>query len=224
MLLTRDDNRALVAVVEAAGATALEHPLVAFEPTHGSHPTPEPGDCVLYTSAQAVRFAPPQAWPGVTVGAVGPGTAARLAESGRSADLVAPMALGTALVDALRPRLGHTRVWLPQAAEVPGDVEQALRRAGAEVHPCPVYRNICPATAAGLAALLPLDLAVLASGSAARRFAALGGAAPAVVIGPSTARACRDAGLQVLAVADPHTEAGLCAALALVLASRSGGG
>ena len=49
------------------------------------------------------------------------------------------------------------------------------------------------------------DLAVLASGSAARVFAQLGLTIPAVVMGPQTAAAAREAGVEVIAEAPAQT-------------------
>ena len=57
------------------------------------------------------------------------------------------------------------------------------------------------------------DLVVLASGSAARPFADLGAADPAVTIGPQTTRAARKCGLEVIAEAQTHDLDGLVAAV-----------
>jgi len=52
-----------------------------------------------------------------------------------------------------------------------------------------------------------------ASASAARAFAATGARIPVVAIGPQTARAARESGLEVLAEAVTHDLDGLLAAL-----------
>ena len=57
------------------------------------------------------------------------------------------------------------------------------------------------------------DLVVLASGSAARSFAALGADVPAVSIGPQTTRVAERAGLRVVAEAETHDLDGLVAAV-----------
>ena len=63
------------------------------------------------------------------------------------------------------------------------------------------------------------DVVVLASGSAARSFAALGADVPAVTIGPQTTKAAQAAGLRVAAEAETHDLDGLVGAVRR-LASR----
>jgi uroporphyrinogen-III synthase len=63
------------------------------------------------------------------------------------------------------------------------------------------------------------DVVVLASGSAARAYAAIGGRAPAVTIGPGTTRIARSAGLEVAAESATHDLAGLVAAVRDVMDS-----
>jgi uroporphyrinogen-III synthase len=57
------------------------------------------------------------------------------------------------------------------------------------------------------------DIVVLASGSAARAYAGIGGVAPAVTIGPETSRVARSAGLTLAAEARTHDLDGLVAAV-----------
>jgi uroporphyrinogen-III synthase len=57
------------------------------------------------------------------------------------------------------------------------------------------------------------DVVVLASGSAARAYAAVGGRAPAVSIGPQTTRVAESVGLVVAAEAASHDLDGLVAAV-----------
>ena len=65
------------------------------------------------------------------------------------------------------------------------------------------------------------DVVVLASGSAARAYAGVGGAAPAVSIGPETSRIARSVGLEVAAEAATHDLAGLVAAVRDVMDSAA---
>jgi uroporphyrinogen III methyltransferase/synthase len=57
------------------------------------------------------------------------------------------------------------------------------------------------------------DLVVLASASAARAWARLGVAVPAVSIGPQTSAAAREVGVEIVAEAETHDVAGLLAAI-----------
>jgi uroporphyrinogen-III synthase len=57
------------------------------------------------------------------------------------------------------------------------------------------------------------DYVLLASGSAARAYAAIGGRLPVVSIGSETSRTAREAGLTVAAEAETHDVDGLVAAV-----------
>jgi len=72
----------------------------------------------------------------------------------------------------------------------------------------PLYRTrlLAPRPATG-------DVVVLASGSAARAYAAVGGDVPAVTIGPQTSRVAETVGLVVAAEAETHDLDGLVAAV-----------
>jgi uroporphyrinogen-III synthase len=59
------------------------------------------------------------------------------------------------------------------------------------------------------------DLVLLASGSAARSFAALGAEVPAATIGPQTTRVAVELGLRVVAEAPTHDLDGLVTAVRL---------
>ena len=65
------------------------------------------------------------------------------------------------------------------------------------------------------------DVVVLASGSAARAYAAVGGDVPAVTIGPETSQVARGAGLTVAGEAATHDLDGLVAAVANLMDSRA---
>jgi uroporphyrinogen-III synthase len=72
----------------------------------------------------------------------------------------------------------------------------------------PLYRTrlLAPVPPAG-------DVVVLASGSAARAYAGVGGTAPAVTIGPETSRVARAVGLDVAGEARTHDLDGLVGAV-----------
>jgi uroporphyrinogen-III synthase len=65
------------------------------------------------------------------------------------------------------------------------------------------------------------DVVVLASGSAARADAGIGGSAPVVSIGPETSRVARSVGLEVVAEARTHDLAGLVSAVRDVMDSAT---
>ena len=64
------------------------------------------------------------------------------------------------------------------------------------------------------------DVVVLASGSAARAYSFIGGAAPAISIGPETTRVAGSLGISVVGEATTHDLDGLVAAVAEYAASR----
>ena len=64
------------------------------------------------------------------------------------------------------------------------------------------------------------DVVVLASGSAARAYSFIGGAAPAVSIGPETTRVAGSVGIEVVVEAKTHDLDGLVAAVAEYAGSR----
>jgi uroporphyrinogen-III synthase len=120
------------------------------------------------------------------VAAIGPATASAWGE----VDLVAPVATQEGLLDALPRPAGRV---LFAAAE--GARRLLVDQLDADF--VPLYRT---------QALRPAnpprgDLAVLASPSAARAFAALGLDTPVVTIGPQTSAAARELGLAVAAEA-----------------------
>jgi uroporphyrinogen-III synthase len=220
VLLTRarGRNRAL--------ADALSHldcvvvPLIGFEPV--PHTLPGHVDRVVVTSATVFRVA---SLPQAPLAVVGPATLHAARAHGFEPDVVAPKALGASLVDALGDVDGQ-RVLYPRAETVPPGFEAALTQRGAQLISVPVYRTMCPPDAQrDLAHALPADWVVFCSGSAARHWVACEGPAlPAVCIGPSTAAVCRDLGLPIAAVADPHTTAGVVQAVAQLTDTTPGSG
>jgi uroporphyrinogen-III synthase len=99
-------------------------------------------------------------------------------------------------------------------------IADALRNWGAEVVDVVAYVNRCPSRFdADLRAALPVEISTIFSGSAAKRIADAvpdgrrGELGKVVVIGPSTAAATVAHGLHHHAMADPHTVAGMVAAV-----------
>jgi uroporphyrinogen III methyltransferase / synthase len=187
--------------IEALGHDVVECPLIEIVRT-----SDEPIDCggydwVVVTSpnggaevAQRARNLP-------KVAAVGPGTAETLRAGGIEPAFVA----STSTADGLAAELPSPRgrvLYLAAENARRGPIE-AL---GADY--LPLYRTalLQPEPPEG-------DLVVLASGSAARAYSAIGGSAPVISIGPETTRVARSLGLTVVAEAATHDLDGLVAAV-----------
>ncbi len=162
----------------------------------------------------------------VRIAAVGPATAARLAEHGVRADLVPPEAVGESLAETLLAAgAGGSRILVLRAAAGRAELVRRLEAAGAVCEDLTVYRTVCPE---GLPASLlecidagRLDWVVFTSPSSAVNLSAMLSAAgrslPAGVrlasIGPVTSDAVRRLGLGEPVEASPHDAGGLVAAI-----------
>lgn len=160
---------------------------------------------------------------GTRLAAVGPATAAALRRYGLVADLTPPRATGRDLAAALPAGTGQ-RVLLPRSDQALRDLPDALAARGAQVTEVTAY-TVKPAAPnrAGLAALETgaVDMAAFCSPSALHGLAemlgrplaeALHGVAIAC-LGPTTAAAARDLGLEVALVSDEPSVSGLLNAL-----------
>lgn len=164
---------------------------------------------------------------GCRVAAIGPGTAAALADGNVRADLVPGRYVAEGLLEEFpSPPPGGGRVLLARAAEARDVLPEGLRAGGWEVDVVEAYRTVAVAVddeARG--AVRSADAITFTSSSTVERFVAGFGvaAAPPVVacIGPVTAQTARGAGLEVHVEAAEHTIAGLVAAL-VGHAERSG--
>ncbi len=163
--------------------------------------------------------------PGLKVAAIGPKTAARLLAGGIQPDFVP----GEYLAEAILPGLGDLKgrwVLLPTADIAHDTLPDAIQAADGIAHVITAYHTL-PAEPdpEGLSELMNgLDWITFASGSAARNFVAmlqgagidpfqLPGAPRIACIGPRTAQAARQAGLQVDLIAGDYTTTGLVQAL-----------
>lgn len=163
---------------------------------------------------------------GPRIAAVGPVTAERLAERGIAVRACPPWATAAALARTmLEMGAGTGTVLIPAGDRSRTELADALGAAGARVETVVVYRTLAAAPERErLAAILTgglVDVVALASPSALDAMVgALHGdleplcAVRLVCIGPTTARAVQAAGLAPAAVAEPHTAAGLAAAVA----------
>jgi uroporphyrinogen III methyltransferase / synthase len=195
----REQAQPLVDELEAQGFEAVVAPLISVEPLSDEPIDVSGYEWVVVTSANGARelgrrmtAAPAR------VAAVGPGTAAALAQAGLEAELVAEEHTQEGLVAALGTVAG--RVLFVAAEGARPFLPDAL---GAEV--LPAYRTV----ELELASLPAADVALLASASAARAYARAGGMGPAISIGPQTTAAALDAGVDVVAEAASHDLRGL---------------
>jgi uroporphyrinogen III methyltransferase/synthase len=241
----------LAALLQAEGIPALFFPTVEIAPPEDSRAlravaaraARDDFDWIVFTSANGVRsFARELAAlelespvPRARIAAVGAATAAAASAAGWSVALVPEAHTSEGLLDALSREcsLERVRVLLPVAERARDVLPAGLRALGAEVEAVVAYRTL---TRAGrelddLRARVRdrgVDLVTFASPSAAESLLeGLGDDAlslPAAAIGPVTAEAAQGLGFQVVAVADPHTNAGLVQAVKAWLAARGLGG
>lgn len=197
----RAQARPLVAALEAAGAEVVECPLIEIERTSDAPVDAAGYDWVIVTSPNGADELAARGRNLPAVAAVGPGTAEALRAHG----------IEPAFVPRESTQDGLLREFPRPAGRVLFAAAEGARRGpidalGADFAPLYRTRLLTPAPPDG-------DVVVLASGSAARAYAGIGGALPAVTIGPETSRAARACGLQVAAEAAIHDLAGLVAAV-----------
>jgi uroporphyrinogen-III synthase len=199
VVVTRAAEQAgeLVARLEALGHEVVRCPLIRIEPLGDEPVDPTPYDWVVVTSVNgAHELARRLAAKPKRLAAIGPGTAAALAEHGLHPDLVPR----THTQEGLRDELPPGRVLLAAAEGARRDVLDADFLA--------LYRTVelHPPAPQG-------DVAVVASASAARALAATGARLPVIAIGPQTEAEARALGLEVAAVAASHDLDGLAEAV-----------
>ncbi|MDX6513584.1 MAG: uroporphyrinogen methyltransferase / synthase [Gaiellaceae bacterium] len=206
VIVTRPRAQAgpLVERIEALGHEVVACPLIEIVPT-GDEPVDTTGyDWVVLTSPNgADHFVRRRVGPLPAVAAVGPGTAERLRELGIEPVLVPRVSTQEGLLEEFPRSPGRVLV-----AAARGARRTLIDGLGADY--VPLYDTVLVAPAEAPVG----DLVVLASGSAARSFAALGVDIPAVSIGPQTTRIAEQLGLRVLAEAPTHDLDGLVAAVA----------
>jgi len=199
----REQARLLVERLEAAGAEVVECPLIEIERTSDDPIDAAGYDWVIVTSSNGADEVARRGRNLPRVAAVGPGTADALRAHGIEPSFEPRVSSQDGLLAEFPRPAGRI---LFAAAE--GARRRPIDELGADFVPLYRARLLRPEPPAG-------DLVVLASGSAARAYAAVGGTAPAVTIGPETTRAARAVGLSVAAEAGTHDLGGL------VMAARS---
>jgi uroporphyrinogen-III synthase len=204
----RDQAGPLVRRLEELGHEVVACPLIEIEPFEG--PVDVDGyDWVIVTSPNGARELVRRAAGELpNVAAVGPGTAELLRELGVEPAFVPRVSSQDGLLAEFPRDSGRV---LFAAAE--GARRRPIEELGADFVPLYSTRLLTPER------VPEGDVVVLASGSAARSFAALGADVPAVTIGSQTTAAAEQAGLRVVAEAETHDLDGLVAAVGR-LASR----
>ena len=234
IVVTRAQPQAagLAADLRRRGAEALELPVIAFELPEDldrlAQAAAEVGtyDWLVLTSPTGVaRFfehlRDARSLGGVRVAAIGPGTAAALAERNVVADLVPEQYVAEALLEALVDEVGPDgpgRVLIPRAETARDVLPDGLADAGWDVDVVPAYRTVASAADPDAAVLLAdAEVITFTSSSTVTNFVDSYGAdiVPEVVatIGPITSETARSRGLEVAVEASEHTVDGLITAL-----------
>ena len=205
----RAQARPLVTALEAIGAEVVECPLIEIERT-SDEPVDGAGyEWLIVTSSNGADEIARRGVNLPRIAAVGPGTAEALRAHGIEPAFVPVESSQEGLLREFPQPAGRV---LFAAAE--GARRRPIEALGADFVPLYRTRLLTPDPPAG-------DVVVLASGSAARAYAAIGGAAPAVSIGPETSRVARSVGLEVDAEAARHDLDGLVAAVRDLMKSRA---
>jgi uroporphyrinogen III methyltransferase/synthase len=245
VLVTRAREQAgeIVAALEAAGAEAVQAPMIRFVPPADftSADTAiddlESYDAVLLSSVNAVRFFAERAISrgrgpadaSVDIFCVGPRTAEAALTAGFPVHRIPEGRYDAegllAVVEKWMPPAGR-RFLVPRPEAGGAVLSEGLRAAGATVDEVVVYRTLpAEVDAEALRAQLgsgEVDALTFTSPSTVRNFAALLdpetrralGACRVAAIGPTTAEALRREGFEVHVVPEQATVAGLVAALA----------
>jgi len=205
----RDQARPLVERLEALGAEVVACPLIEIERTSDDPVDAVGYDWLVVTSPNGAEQIARRGLNLPRVAAVGPGTAEALRAHGIEPAFVPDESSQEGLLREFPRPPGRV---LFAAAE--GAHRYAIDGLGADFVALYRTRLLAPEAPEG-------DYVVLASSSAARAYAAIGGRLPVVSIGAETSRTARDAGLTVAAEAATHDVDGLTAAVGDLMDSRA---
>jgi uroporphyrinogen III methyltransferase/synthase len=219
----RAQASALAARLRALGATVVEAPAIRIEPLDPELPDPRGYDLVCVTSPNGAellldRMRDARELAGVTVAAIGPGTARALRGRGIEPDVVPERAVAEGLVEALA-QVPVERALIARAAEGRDVLPDALRARGAHVDVVALYETVAePLDEDTRAAAASADYLLFTSASSVRFFAQAAGdgalSGPRLAsIGPATSAELRSHGAEPHLEADPHTPDGLVDAL-----------
>jgi uroporphyrinogen III methyltransferase/synthase len=228
----REQSSELRTRLEALGAEVIELPAITVEPIDFALPSLDDYDWLVLTSANGVRalfdrgLGPAgldtRALAPVRIAAIGPGTAAALAEQGVRADLVPPRFVAEALVRAFPPAMPPgARLLLARAEQARDALVDGLRAKGYEVHVIPIYRTVAADPDPEVVARVrkgEVDAITFTSSSTVTNFCAVVGDLPdpqplVASIGPVTSQTATERCLRVDVEAENHTIDGLIDAL-----------
>ncbi|HEY1688754.1 MAG TPA: uroporphyrinogen-III C-methyltransferase [Solirubrobacteraceae bacterium] len=209
------------------GAEVVQAPTIEIEPLPGPPLDPTPYDLICLTSPNGAsllfeRLAAggrdARALAGATIAAIGPGTAAALAEHGIAADVIPERFVAESLVEALS-ELPVSRALIARAAEARDVLPDALRARGAEVDLLTLYETVAaPLPEPLLRQVLDADYITFTSSSTVRFFlraasSEISAKTRIVSIGPVTSATLREHGLTPHVEAQRHDIDGLIEAL-----------
>jgi uroporphyrinogen III methyltransferase/synthase len=220
--------------LEELGAEVIEAPAIRIEPRPAAEVDPRvagigdyalvcvtsPNGAQLLMDALERGSRDARALAGVTVAAIGPGTAAELLRRGVRADVVPPRSVAESLVEALGAvEVEGRRVLVARASEARDLLPDALAERGASVDVLALYDTVAePLAGDALKAASGADYVTFTSSSTVRFF--IGGidghfpsGARVVSIGPVTSATAREHGLEVHVEAERHDVDGVVAAL-----------
>jgi uroporphyrinogen III methyltransferase/synthase len=231
----RAQASALASSLRQLGAEVVELPAIRIEPRIEAPEVREAAaaislyELVCLTSPNGVRLLfealaaadlDSRALAGVTVAAIGPGTARALAKRGVVADVVPERFVAEGLIEALEgTAVEGARVLVARAAEARDVLPEYFEKRGAEVDVVALYETVREdPDADAVEAAQGADYVTFTSSSTVFNLtAALGERYPAaarvVSIGPVTSEAVREAGLRVDIEAERHDVDGLLTAL-----------
>ena len=218
--------------LEHLGATVIELPSIALEEVEFTLPALAEYAWAVFTSVNGVQAffdrglrpagLDARALGGVRVAAIGPGTAAALAQRGISVDLLPERFVAESLLDAFpAPEAPGARVLLARAEQARDVLPDGLAARGYAVEVLPVYRTVTAAPDADALTTVrsgAVAAVTFTSSSTVRNFVDLVGPLPdppprVVSIGPVTSDTARELGLTVTAEATEHTIDGLVTTL-----------
>ena len=213
----------LAARLRELGADVIEAPTIRTESLPAELPDLEPYDLLIASSPNGVRelfgrIRDARALAGLTVAAMGPGTARALREHGIEADIVPARSVAEGMVEALAEH-SFERVLIARGKEGRDVLPDALRQRGAQVDVLALYETVTePLDEAAVRSVAEADYVTFTSASTVRHLlaaageGALGGAGrrPKLAsIGPATSAELRAHGREPDLEADPHTPDGL---------------